>query len=312
MCSRERTRCSSRWRSAFSPAPPPGLPSAPASASCRAFGRPSASSAPGPTSPRARTLTAEMIAVREIPAQFVTDSYIKVDSQGAAEDSPVGQRVARPAQGGRPASGQQFETTRRPEPLHQISPKGRAVTIDVRSRARWAAGCAQRPRGRARELPRPRQRSSSRRSRCCRTWSCSPPATSPRQPPDPRGREEVHDVSLLVLPEEAEMLVLARSSARSRSSAQRGRSRRAGEARGRATRRSCSPATAPGSCSRGATGPSRSSAASRLSAGRRGALMAGRLVLLLVTVGLLPHPGGLRRAAQGIRAVPGAVRRHVR
>jgi pilus assembly protein CpaB len=84
--------------------------------------------------PEGKELTAEMVAVREIPAQFVTDSYLKVDAQGAVKDSPVGQRVLVPLKAGDPLLASSFESTRQADFSTMISPRGRAVTIDVQEK----------------------------------------------------------------------------------------------------------------------------------------------------------------------------------
>jgi pilus assembly protein CpaB len=82
-----------------------------------------------------KELTAEMIAVREIPSQFVTDSYIKVDAQGAPRDSPVGQRVLVPLKAGDPLLVSSFESTQKANFSTMISPRGRAVAIDVQEKS---------------------------------------------------------------------------------------------------------------------------------------------------------------------------------
>ena len=47
--------------------------------------------------PEGAELTAEMIAVREMPARFVTGSFIRADEEGTlGQESPVGQRLLAP------------------------------------------------------------------------------------------------------------------------------------------------------------------------------------------------------------------------
>ncbi|HEX4386595.1 MAG TPA: Flp pilus assembly protein CpaB [Myxococcales bacterium] len=73
-----------------------------------------------------------MIAVREIPARFVTGSYIKADESGSS--SPVGQRVTVPLKAGDPILASSFQSVREADFSAMISLKGRAVTIDVQEK----------------------------------------------------------------------------------------------------------------------------------------------------------------------------------
>jgi pilus assembly protein CpaB len=82
--------------------------------------------------PEGAELDQEMIAVREIPARFVTGSYIKAEESGAS--SPVGQRVTVPLKAGDPILASSFESVREAEFSTMISLKGRAVTIDVQEK----------------------------------------------------------------------------------------------------------------------------------------------------------------------------------
>ena len=85
--------------------------------------------------PEGTELAAEMIAVREIPARFVTASYIQADEQGKIEQQgPVGQKLAVPLKAGDPILASAFEMGREAELSRLISPKGRAVTLDVQER----------------------------------------------------------------------------------------------------------------------------------------------------------------------------------
>jgi pilus assembly protein CpaB len=80
-------------------------------------------------------LDQEMVAVREIPAQFVTDSFIKVGEDGKLmQVSPVGQRVMVPLKAGDPILVSTFESAHDAELSTMIGPKGRAVTIDVQEK----------------------------------------------------------------------------------------------------------------------------------------------------------------------------------
>jgi pilus assembly protein CpaB len=80
-------------------------------------------------------LTEAMIAVKEIPARFVTGSFIQADEEGAIrQDSPVGQRVMVPLKAGDPILVSHFGSLREPPFSTLITPKGRAVTIEVQEK----------------------------------------------------------------------------------------------------------------------------------------------------------------------------------
>src|SRR5260370_4681327 len=85
-----------------------------------------------------------MIAVKEMPTQFVTEAFIKVEEDGSLKsDSPVGQRVMVPLKAGDPILVSHFESAREAEFSTMINPKGRAVTIDVQEKT--AVGLLGRP-----------------------------------------------------------------------------------------------------------------------------------------------------------------------
>src|SRR5260370_38406549 len=76
-----------------------------------------------------------MIAVKEMPTQFVTEAFIKVEEDGSLKsDSPVGQRGMVPLKAGDPILVSHFESAREAEFSTMINPKGRAVTIDVQEK----------------------------------------------------------------------------------------------------------------------------------------------------------------------------------
>jgi pilus assembly protein CpaB len=80
-------------------------------------------------------LTEPMIAVKEIPAQFITASFIEADEDGTIhQESPVGQRVLVPLKAGDPVLVSHFEPLREPGFSTLITPKGRAVTIEVQEK----------------------------------------------------------------------------------------------------------------------------------------------------------------------------------
>jgi pilus assembly protein CpaB len=85
--------------------------------------------------PEGVELSAEMIAVKEMPARFVTASFIQADEEGTLHlESPVGQRVLAPLKAGDPILVSHFQPSRETELSALIRPKGRAVTIDVQEK----------------------------------------------------------------------------------------------------------------------------------------------------------------------------------
>ena len=81
-------------------------------------------------------LTAAMVAVKEIHEQFVTGSFIRADGEGnVLQDSPVGQRVMVPLKAGDPILLGHFEPVREPGFSTLITPRGRAVTIEVQEKS---------------------------------------------------------------------------------------------------------------------------------------------------------------------------------
>jgi pilus assembly protein CpaB len=79
-------------------------------------------------------LDADMIAVKEMPTRFVTESFIKVDEEGSLkQDSPVGQRVMVPLKAGDPILVSHFEAAREADFSAMINPKEKtAVGLWVR------------------------------------------------------------------------------------------------------------------------------------------------------------------------------------
>jgi pilus assembly protein CpaB len=85
--------------------------------------------------PEGTELLEAMIAVKEIPAQFITASFIQAGEDGAIQkDSPVGQRVLVPLKAGDPILASHFEPAREPGFSSLITPRGRAVTIEVQEK----------------------------------------------------------------------------------------------------------------------------------------------------------------------------------
>ena len=80
-------------------------------------------------------LDQEMVKRCEMPSRFVTDSFFRIGPDGAlAAASPVGQRVAVPLKERDPILVSHFEPAREADFSTMINPKGRAVTIDVQER----------------------------------------------------------------------------------------------------------------------------------------------------------------------------------
>ena len=80
-------------------------------------------------------LAESMLAFKEIPSTFITDSFIRTDEHGTVErHSPVGQRVMVPLKAGDPILASHLESPRETDLATLITPKGRAVTIDVQEK----------------------------------------------------------------------------------------------------------------------------------------------------------------------------------
>jgi pilus assembly protein CpaB len=156
-------------------------------------------------------LSAEMVAVREFPARFVTDSFLQADDQGAVlGQSPVGQRVAVPLKAGDPILASHFEAARDPGLSPSISPKGRAVTIDVQERN--AVGLWVRPNDHVDVLGSFRDPQSQELRTTTLLQNVVVLATgrvTASATHIPEEEKRFSTVTLLALPEEAEMLALA-------------------------------------------------------------------------------------------------------
>ena len=86
--------------------------------------------------PEGTVVTYEMVSQRPIPEQFVTSSVVKPDSASYI----VGQKVLVPLQAGDPLLWSQFETSKAAEKLSTlVQKKGRALSIDIQG-ARMSAG----------------------------------------------------------------------------------------------------------------------------------------------------------------------------
>ncbi|MBS2021125.1 MAG: Flp pilus assembly protein CpaB [Deltaproteobacteria bacterium] len=80
--------------------------------------------------PEGTELDKDMVEREDMPSRFVTESYIRAD-KGNGEMDVVGQRVMVPLKAHDPILVSHFESARDTEFSTMINPKGRAVTIDV-------------------------------------------------------------------------------------------------------------------------------------------------------------------------------------
>lgn len=155
-------------------------------------------------------LAREMVAVREVPARFVTDSYTKVEEDGSVKNDPVGQRVLVPLKAGDPILLSHLEPAREVEFSTMIHAKGRAVTIDVQERN--AVGLWVRPNDHVDVLGSFRDGQTQQLKTVTLLQNVVVLATGRVNAATSRIAEEDRrytSVTLLVLPEEAEILTLA-------------------------------------------------------------------------------------------------------
>jgi pilus assembly protein CpaB len=161
--------------------------------------------------PEGTELDADMIAVKEMPTQFVTESFIKVDEDGSLkQDSPVGQRVMVPLKAGDPILVSHFESAREADFSTMINPKGRAVTIDVQERN--AVGLWVRPNDHVDVIGSFRDAESQNLKTVTLLQNVVVLATgkvNANSAVVPEEDKRYTTVTLLVLPEEAEILALA-------------------------------------------------------------------------------------------------------
>ncbi len=151
-------------------------------------------------------LAGEHIARRQIPERFVTTSVLRPEHALQA----VGQRLLVPVQAGDPLLWTHFETVRGIERLaNVVAPRGRAVTIAVDDTG--AVGGFVRPNDHVDVLATVRDPTTHEPSTVTVLQNVLVLATGATtgQAAVPVAEEFSH-VSLLVLPEEAELLVLAR------------------------------------------------------------------------------------------------------
>jgi len=161
--------------------------------------------------PEGTELTEAMIAAKEIPARFITGSFIQVDEEGSVrQDSPVGQRVAVPLKAGDPLLVSHFGSPREPPFSSLITPKGRAVTIEVQEKN--AVGLWVRPNdhvdviGSFRQGPGQQLRTMTLLQNVVVLATGRITANTTHVPEE---ESRFSTVTLLALPEEAEMLAVA-------------------------------------------------------------------------------------------------------
>ena len=160
--------------------------------------------------PEGTELDGDMIAVKEMPTQFVTESFIKVEDDGSLkQDSPVGQRVMVPLKAGDPILVSHFESAREADFSTMINPKGRAVTIDVQEKS--AVGLWVRPNDHVDVIGSFRDAEGSQLRTITLLQNVVVLATgriTANTTYIPDEDKKYQTVTLLVLPEEAEILTL--------------------------------------------------------------------------------------------------------
>lgn len=156
-------------------------------------------------------LLESMIAVKEFPAQFITASFIQAEEDGTIrQDSPVGQRVRVPLKAGDPLLLSHFESQHEPGFSSLITPKGRAVTIEVQEKN--AVGLWVRPNdhvdviGSFRDPPTQQLRTMTLLQNVVVLATGHITAATVHVPEE---EKRFSTVTLLALPEEAEMLAVA-------------------------------------------------------------------------------------------------------
>ncbi len=154
-------------------------------------------------------VTMEMISQRNVPEQFVTSSVVKPDSASYV----VNQKVLVPVQAGDALLWSQFETTRASERLStRVQRKARATTIDTRGSQ--AVGGWVKPNDHVDIIGTFKDPGTGEQIATTLMQNVIVLATGKITGTTnvnlvPEGQREFSNVSLLVIPEEAEILVLA-------------------------------------------------------------------------------------------------------
>jgi pilus assembly protein CpaB len=159
--------------------------------------------------PEGTVVGVDMISQRSVPEQFVTSSVVKPDSASYV----VNQKVLVALQAGDPLLWSQFETTKAAERLStKIQKKGRAITIDASKTA--AVGGWVRPNDHVDVIGTFRDPQTNENTAVTLLQNVIVLATGKVTGTTnvnliPEQQREYSNVSLLVIPEEAEILVLA-------------------------------------------------------------------------------------------------------
>jgi pilus assembly protein CpaB len=159
--------------------------------------------------PEGTVITFDMISQRSVPEQFVTSSVVKPDSASYV----VNQKVLVPLQSGDPLLWSQFETTKAAERLStKVQKKGRAITIEAK--ATTAVGGWIRPNDHVDVIGTFRDPQTDENVAVTLLQNVIVLATGKITGTTnvnliPEGQRNYSDISLLVIPEEAEILVLA-------------------------------------------------------------------------------------------------------
>ncbi|HLK99283.1 MAG TPA: Flp pilus assembly protein CpaB [Myxococcaceae bacterium] len=159
--------------------------------------------------PEGTIVTFDMISQRSVPEQFVTSSVVKPDSATYV----VNQKVLVPLQAGDPLLWSQFETTKAAERLStKVQKKGRAITIDAKQTT--AVGGWVRPNDHVDLIGTFRDPQTDENVAVTLLQNVIVLATGKITGTTnvnliPESQREYNNVSLLVIPEEAEILVLA-------------------------------------------------------------------------------------------------------
>jgi len=154
-------------------------------------------------------VTMEMISQRAIPEQFVTSSVVKPDSASYI----VNQKVLVPLQAGDPLLWSQFETTKAAERLSsKVQKKARAITIEAK--ATTAVGGWVRPNDHVDIIGTFKDPQTGEQVAVTLLQNVIVLATGKITGTTninlvPEGQRDYNNVSLLVIPEEAEILVLS-------------------------------------------------------------------------------------------------------
>ena len=159
--------------------------------------------------PEGTVVTLDMISQRQVPEQFATSSVVRPESASHI----VNQKVLVPLQAGDPLLWSQFETMRASERLStKVQKKTRAITIEANKNA--SVGGWVRPNDHVDVIGTFRDPSSNENTAVTLLQNVIVLATGKITGTTnvnliPEGQREYANVSLMVIPEEAEILVLA-------------------------------------------------------------------------------------------------------